>query len=138
MYCWVNAQELCTILAALVICVCTALYILFAYFWRNSKRTAAPKKNVKKIGQKRNVEDTEEEGNTELMRAVSAGDVELIKRLIQQGADVNAVNNGQDTALHLTSQSDDVNILRILIEAGADLNAVNKYDYTAIVSCFRI
>ena len=71
--------------------------------------------------------EKDDEGNTALMRAVSAGDVELIKCLVRQGADVNAVNKYHDTALLLASRSDDVNVLKILIEAAADVNYVGLF-----------
>ena len=85
------------------------------------------KQNVKKTGHKQNVKKTDEQGNTPLMRAVSAGDAKLIKCLVQQGADVNAVNNTFDTALLLALGSNDANILKILIEAGADVNYVQPF-----------
>ena len=81
---------------------------------------------------------TDKQGNTPLMRAVSAGDVEFIKCLVRQGADVNAVNNNHETALLLASRSDDVNVLKILIEAGADVNYVKHFpDQTALILAWR-
>ena len=141
---WINIQELCTILVALVICFCTTLHIVCGYFWRNRKRDGhkqnvkktdhqqnvkkmGHKQNVKKTGHKQNLKKTDKQGNTPLMRAVSAGDVELIKCLVQQGTDVNAVNNDHKTALLLASRSDDVNVLKIFIEAGADVNYVQPF-----------
>ena len=46
---------------------------------------------------------------------------------------MNAVNNRQETALHLASRSGNVNIFKILVEAGADVNAVNNRQDTQCI-----
>ena len=61
-----------------------------------------------------------------LFRASCDGDVEALKALIHNGANVNAVNavNGvKQTALHHAAQNGHVDVAKVLIQNGADVNA---------------
>ena len=51
---------------------------------------------------------------------------ELVKILIEAGADVDAVNSAQSSLLHYASQHNPA-IVRVLLEAGAKVNVLNKY-----------
>lgn len=52
--------------------------------------------------------------------------MEVVKKFIEVGADVNIGENGGLTPLFLASQKGHFEIVEKLIEAGADVNAVNK------------
>lgn len=69
---------------------------------------------------------TQEEKNELLVQAVIRGDIEEVKSLIKDGADVNSGEGGSKYGykpLHYTAYNDHVAIAEVLIEAGADINA---------------
>jgi ankyrin repeat protein len=63
----------------------------------------------------------------ELLRAIDKKDVELVKKLIQQGADVNYRHGRVGPPLVRACSVGDIKIVKILIEAGADVNLSNWY-----------
>ena len=67
------------------------------------------------------------EGVTALHVAAEQGHVDIVKLLIENGADLDAgVTSGQApgaTALHMAAEQNRIEAARILIENGADLNA---------------
>lgn len=63
-------------------------------------------------------------GNTLLMHAIKNNNVEIIKYLIDKGADVNEKDRYNKTVLiHAVSNITDLNIIELLINAGANVNA---------------
>ena len=50
---------------------------------------------------------------------------ELVKILLEAGADVDAVDSDQSSPLHFASKSSSVPVVKVLLEAGADVNALN-------------
>ncbi len=64
--------------------------------------------------------------NTRLIKASSEGRLNLVRRLIQNGAGVNARNSKGDTALMAASYNGYAEIVRLLAENGADINAVSN------------
>ena len=54
------------------------------------------------------------------------GHVDVAKVLIQNGADVNAVDKDKWTALHFAAEKGHVDVAKVLIQNGADVNAVDK------------
>ena len=67
---------------------------------------------------------------TELSRAILHGYIKEVKRLLDNGADVNAVNELGNTALHFAVLQDEPVIVYLLLEAGADVSVKNKYGET--------
>jgi ankyrin repeat protein len=57
--------------------------------------------------------------------AAKSGDDEALKLALESGADVNAVDDLKNTALHYVANQADLNVMQLLIEHGADLNAAN-------------
>ena len=55
-----------------------------------------------------------------------------MKVLIQNGADVNAVDKNKLTALHIAAKKGHVDVAKVLIQNGADVNAVDKNKFTAL------
>ncbi len=78
-------------------------------------------------------------GSATLHMACEHDDFEHVRRLIQEGADVNAVNNVGETALHLECQGDAADIIRVLVKAGAKVDIVDDNGYTplrhAVIEC---
>ena len=77
--------------------------------------------DVKKI----DVNTQDNIGETALMKAITNGDLEIVKSLIEKGADVNikAKYATGYTALMLASLEPDIKIIKLLIKKGADVNA---------------
>lgn len=67
-----------------------------------------------------------------LMLASESGHQEIVKILIDAGADVNATTEDGQTALMLASQNGHQEIVNILIDAGADVNATAEDGQTAL------
>jgi len=65
--------------------------------------------------------------------AAMRGEVDVVRVLLRQGADVNAAQGDGMTALHWAAEKGDVEITAMLIFAGANLEAVTRLgDYTPL------
>ena len=72
-------------------------------------------------------------GNTLLMHAIKNNNVEIIKYLINKGADVNAKDCKNNTVLiQAVSQISDSNIIELLINAGADVKAEDNNGFDCL------
>jgi ankyrin repeat protein len=71
----------------------------------------------------------------ELLEAAYRNDVEAARRLIDEGADVNAKDETQQSAyLIATSEvGDDPRLLELTLGAGADVNAKDSYNGTGLI-----
>ncbi|WP_457639682.1 ankyrin repeat domain-containing protein [Persephonella sp.] len=56
------------------------------------------------------------------MKAVEKGDLELVKKLISKGANVNAKDKGGNTPLHWVARNGHLEIVKYLISCGANKN----------------
>ena len=61
-----------------------------------------------------------------LLKAVIGSNLETIKELLKQGADVNALNNEGDTPLMLAITNDNFEIISFLVDNGANINFQNS------------
>lgn len=52
--------------------------------------------------------------------------------LLHHGADINAVNKGSCTALHISAHKQPVNCVTLLLSRGADVNVQDSYGDTAL------
>ncbi|NLL12180.1 MAG: ankyrin repeat domain-containing protein [Fibrobacter sp.] len=68
-----------------------------------------------------------------LMRASAKGDLETVKQLLNEGADVNATDMHGRTALIEASWSGSLEVAEFLIKKGADVNASDSAGYTALM-----
>jgi hypothetical protein len=80
----------------------------------------------------------QEKLNKALVYAVMKGDIEIVKKLIMIGADVNTKTENGDTPLHIAASKDHVDIFELLLNAGADPTFHNKQGLTPIhVACMN-
>jgi len=61
------------------------------------------------------------------------GYTDIVKALIEAGADINVRNNYGNTALMLSSWYGSIDIVKTLIEAGADINEHDNDGDTALI-----
>jgi hypothetical protein len=71
-------------------------------------------------------------GMTPLHEAAINGHVEIVRLLLQNGADVNSKSNIGMTTLHFAAINGHVDILHLLVENGADLEAQNNDGWRAL------
>lgn len=79
-------------------------------------------KNAKEVNQ------TDEFGDTALHAAAAKGRLPLVHLLIENGADVNAQNKMGSTPLHkaMVAKYDQIELVNVLLKKGADPNVKNK------------
>ncbi|WP_268846822.1 ankyrin repeat domain-containing protein [Flavobacterium aestivum] len=70
-------------------------------------------------------------GLTPLGIAISKGDIEVVKKFIEYGADVNEKSNGM-SPLMIAARYNKVDIIRILISKGANVNDKDENGFTAL------
>jgi ankyrin repeat protein len=71
------------------------------------------------------------EGATPLCVAISKGEIDLVKKLIEYGADVNEKSNGL-TPLMIAARYNKVEIIKLLLANGASLKQKNEIGITAL------
>ncbi|MEM9424270.1 MAG: ankyrin repeat domain-containing protein [Spirochaetota bacterium] len=72
------------------------------------------------------IQSTDEEGNPPLYLAISQSLTEIIRMLLEAGADANAHTKTNITPLHWAARYGRTEIVRMLLEAGADANTQTK------------
>ena len=58
--------------------------------------------------------------------AAQQGDLETIRVLLREGADVNAAQNDGMSALHWAAQNDDASVIEVLLYAGANMVEIGR------------
>jgi ankyrin repeat protein len=58
-------------------------------------------------------------------------------KLVDEGAEVDAIDDNGSTPLHFAAAGDSVDIVRILLDAGANVNAVNAKGETPLYKAVR-
>lgn len=70
--------------------------------------------------------------NKNLLSAVVRGDRKSVKKLLENGADVNMQNElTGNTALMFAVDLGDADMVKLLLDYNPDLNIINKYNETA-------
>jgi ankyrin repeat protein len=67
-----------------------------------------------------------EKGSTPLHLASFKGHLEVVKFLLEKGADIEAINGGGFTSLQLAAYGGHRDVVEFLIDKGSNLNAINK------------
>lgn len=112
----------------------------------NAKNTAAIEIIRQSQGQGINIQDDWGHENTALHLAIAKGyktvsadgeplnhsNFEVVKALIQAGADVNLYNARNQTPLHLACLRRDLEMVKYLVENGAQLHAMNIFNETPL------
>lgn len=75
----------------------------------------------------------DENGNTPLLIAAQRGYAQMVKKLLEQGADVDARNDYGTTALMFASDYGHAEIVRILLDHGATVNLKDVRGHTALM-----
>jgi uncharacterized protein len=68
-----------------------------------------------------------------LRDAAAAGDLPTFRALLAQGADVNARDARQDTALFIAARHGHAALVQAAVAAGADLKLLNRFGSTALM-----
>jgi len=103
----------------------------------NNGDMQAVKDFIRKYPEAINIKDSED-GITLLHyavmnnRNVNKGNIDVVKLLISQRADVNAKDNKGITPLHLAVIKCNIDVAKLLISKGADVNATDKYSRTPL------
>lgn len=72
------------------------------------------------------------DGRTALIHACICNRFDLVKELVEHGADVNEKDHAQKTALHCAVIVGNLEIISLLLNAKADVNAQDKRGFTAL------
>ncbi len=70
--------------------------------------------------------------SSDLFAAIQLNDFDAVKRLIANGADVNASSKIGNTPLHWAAKYGHAAIVEYLVSHGADVNASNRFGYTPL------
>ena len=71
--------------------------------------------------------------NAELIEAAKVGDTVKLKRLINQGVNVNVTNVKGTTALMWAAYKNHIEFVKVLIDSGVDVNAKTEDGWTALM-----
>ena len=90
-----------------------------AFYWNIGWRYTEPMAKTSSVG-------------TTLMYAAYAGDLEMARLMLENGAPVNVQTDVGTTALMYAAAYGHMEVVRFLVENGADIHILNGYGYTAL------
>src|SRR3990172_580959 len=67
-----------------------------------------------------------------LHQAIRDGHLEIVQRLVTNGANINAKDNRGNAPLHIATRNRHLEIVQCLVMNGADINAQDHYGYTPL------
>jgi ankyrin repeat protein len=71
--------------------------------------------------------------STALHQAVAAGDVEIVKLLVNAGAEIDALNSNGETPLNYAAHHGAKDVVEFLASRGADLNSRSRTGLTPLL-----
>jgi len=77
-------------------------------------------------------DDGKNEAKVSLHDAAEAGDIDVVKSLLEQGEDVNCLNTSNGTPLERAAYKGNVDVVRLLIERGAEVDSREKWGWTPL------
>jgi ankyrin repeat protein len=80
-----------------------------------------------------NLESRAFNGNTPLLQAALEGNEMMVKRLLEAGVDLYAVNRDHNGVIFNACYADNAAIIALLCDAGADINDVNENSETPLM-----
>src|SRR6202158_144923 len=83
------------------------------------------------------IDNPDEYGRTPLMLVAARNDIPAAKRLLAQGADVNAKSKDDYTALMYAAFYGNAEMVEFLLDEGADVNARHKSGLTALIEAAK-
>ena len=75
--------------------------------------------------------------NTPMMHSVFYGHVEMVRVLLEGGANVEMANDNQRTALHIAASYGNLEMCRLLLDWGAKVDPVDKWKETPLHDAAR-
>ena len=97
------------------------------------EKLAIAESNTAESNTEKAVVESTPELNDDLLNAAINGNLELVKELMDKGADVNAVDKDGVTSLHWVTYNGWADIVKVLIDNGADVNAENDNGVTPLL-----
>lgn len=79
------------------------------------------------------IESIGDEGRTPLLQAIRENRFSLVKELVEEGADIYAVDRDYNGVLFQACVADSPKLIRYLFENGADLNEINENGETPLM-----
>ncbi|EEU37006.1 uncharacterized protein NECHADRAFT_52313, partial [Fusarium vanettenii 77-13-4] len=77
-----------------------------------------------------NIDAYDKYGNTALLRAATAGHLDVARLLVARGADIAWANNRGETALHKAARANHLELFNFLEEVGSDIYAEDNSGLT--------
>ncbi|AVP87409.1 hypothetical protein phytr_4590 [Candidatus Phycorickettsia trachydisci] len=77
-----------------------------------------------------------DQGLTPLMYA--AAYVDIMEELLNANADVNALDQDRNTALHIAAHAGETDAVQLLLDAGADANITSEFGYTPLYRAVQV
>lgn len=115
-------------------------YLLMLAIENNNVKSAKTMiKNKDSLGININDKGVRGDGYSALHKAVDKGNVEIVKVLIDAGADVNirTADHFENTPLLLAAYNENLEIVKLLVEAGADIDIDNNEDTDAPFAAYE-
>ncbi|KAN0105623.1 Ankyrin repeat-containing domain protein [Russula decolorans] len=81
--------------------------------------------------------DEKDEENPSLHAAAEEGNMDVLKSLLVQGADINPRNESHRTPLNLAAAKGNDHVVRLLIERGAEVDSCDKWGWTPLHAASR-
>lgn len=79
--------------------------------------------------------DLEKERDQHFEHAIKEGDLDLVKKLLEEGKSLNTWNEKNWTPLYSAVATENGDLIRLFLEKGAEVNFTNRYNFGAPLHC---